>query len=299
MSETLAPASPPLSLFAPPYKELEPFPLTLPPDGEPLSLGSALIWQLSEGGWGQVFRAVRARAGGVALVMILPPADRLESVPALLEASEQCRPHSVLPHHGRPAPEDLRAVLRRPPEDLPMEFTDYLAWRGIQVDMDTRRLVRRTVELSSELRTVTGLARALYMSRRALGRRFLKRGLPVPSHILHFARLLRASIALQTTSAPLFEIACDLGYPDGFALSNQMLRLTGLRPTTVRRLLGWEWIVEAWLRTEAGEGKVQLPDRGEAAMLASPHPRPGRAAEPRPEAPTWRSAEARRRGRTP
>lgn len=229
--------------------------------------------------------------------MILPPADGLESVPALMEAAEQCRPHSVLPHHGRPAVEDLRVVLRRPPGDLPLEVMDYLSWRGIQVDLDTRRLVRKTVELAAELRTVSGLARSLYMSRRALGRRFRKRGLPVPSHVLHFSRILRAAIALQTSSRTLFEIACDLGYPDGFALSNQMLRLTGLRPSVVRDHLGWEWIVEAWLQKEAEEGKL------DGLNVGSPSPsrngdRRTHLPDPARDTPVWRRAGERRAKRS-
>ena len=119
--------------------------------------------------------------------------------------------------------------------------------------METRRLVRRTLDLSAELRTVSGLARSLYISRRALGRRFMSRGLPVPSHWLHFGRILRASLHLQTEGTTLSSIAFDLGYPDGFSLSNQMYRLTGLRPSFMRECFGWEWIVEAWLYQEAQE----------------------------------------------
>jgi len=122
------------------------------------------------------------------------------------------------------------------------------------VDLDTRRLIRKTLELSGELRTVSGLARALYMSRRALGRRFMTRGLPVPSHWLHFGRILRGAVRLQDPRANLFGIGFDLGYPDGFAFSNQMKRLTGLRPSIMRECFGWEWIVESWLKKEAENG---------------------------------------------
>jgi hypothetical protein len=33
-----------------------------------------------------------------------------------------------------------------------------------------------------------------------------------------------------------------------------MVRLTGYRPSHVRRYLGWEWLLEAWLRQEADTG---------------------------------------------
>jgi len=165
-----------------------------------------------------------------------------------------CRPHSILPHISEADPEDLVAILRRFPTQLPAEVGEFLTWRGIDVDLDTRRLIRKTLELSGELRTVSGLARALYMSRRALGRRFLSRGLPVPSHWLHFGRILRGSIRLQDPSTSLFSVGCDLGYPDGFAFSNQMKRLTGLRPSIMREAYGWEWIVESWLKKEATDG---------------------------------------------
>jgi AraC-like DNA-binding protein len=131
---------------------------------------------------------------------------------------------------------------------------DYLSWRGIVLDADTRHIVRRTLELSSELRTVSALSRSLYLSRRALGRRFLDRGIPVPSHWLHFGRVLRACMLLQGLTSNLFDVACETGYPDGFALSNQMNRLLGIRPSVAKDHLGWEWLLEAWLRREAATG---------------------------------------------
>jgi AraC-like DNA-binding protein len=190
----------------------------------------------------------------VALFIILPPAGELGNREVLFRLMASCRPHSILPHVKELDPEELAAVLRRFPSQLALEATEYLVWRGIETDLDTRRLIRRTLDLSSELTTVKGLARALYMSRRALGRRFMTRGLPVPSHWLHFGRILRGSIRLQQPSSNLFSIGCDLGYPDGFAFSNQMKRLTGLRPSVMREAFGWEWVVESWLHREATNG---------------------------------------------
>lgn len=250
----------PLSILRPPYQRLLPLAdsFSSPNAGDDGQRGTALVWALGSGDRRRCFQVARNRPGGMALLVILPPAASL-SVDGLLRATECCRPHSILPHHPQAEPGDLAAVLSRTPGDLPLEFTDYLAWRGIEVDLDTRRLVRKTIQLSTELRTVSGLARSLYMSRRALGRRFRSRGLPVPSHILHFGRVLRGALMLQATDNTLSEVANALDYPDGFALSNQMNRLTGLRPSTVRRNLGWEWFMEAWLRTEKAEGRLDFP----------------------------------------
>ena len=197
--------------------------------------GSALIWQLEAGVQGRHVRMVGERPGGMALLIILPRA----------------------PYHDRPVESDLAQILRKPPENMSVAVTDYLKWRGIRIDRDTVHLVRRTLELSADLNSVTALSRSLYLSRRALGRRFESRGLPVPSHWLQFGRLLRFAIRLQNSDESIYSIACGLGYPDGFAASNQMHRLFGFRPTEVREYLGWEWILEAWLRKEADAGTLR------------------------------------------
>ena len=238
--------------FFPPYRSLEPIkhPSQFPQSRFP-HRGAALFWNLRVGAWGSGFRAVRERPPGVALFILLPPVSELEGTDRLLDLMEHCRPHSVLPFIQELDPEEMVPILRRFPTDFSMEVTEYLVWRGIEVDLDTRRLIRKTFDLSGELRTVTALSRSLYMSRRALGRRFMTRGLPVPSHWLHFGRILRACLHLQKNDANLYSIACHLGYPDGFSLSNQMMRLTNLRPSLLRECFGWEWVVEAWLHQEA------------------------------------------------
>ena len=243
--------------FFPPYRRLEVLdhPCQIPRSPLP-NRGSVLLWNLKSGEIASGSRSVRARPPGVALFVILPPTSELGNRAALFRLMELCRPHSVLPHFQEADTEELVAVLRRFPSHFSVEVTDYLTWRGIEVDVDTRRLLRKTIELSGELRTVSGLARALYMSRRALGRRFMTKGLPVPSHWLHFGRILRGSLRLQNPLASLLAVASELGYPDGFAFSNQMKRLTGLRPSMMRECFGWEWVVESWLLKEAQSGSL-------------------------------------------
>jgi len=248
-------AATPLSLLAPPYSG------TRPVGGGIRQLklegrrpGCALVWEMGKGIHHQDAGVVRGRPGGLPLLVVLPPAEDLRRESGLIRLLEELRPQGILPHHEAPSPEDLACVLRQPPEDLGSEVTEYLRWRGIGLERDVRHLVRRIVALSAELRSVSGLARSMYLSRRALGRRFMAHGLPVPSHWLHFARLLRVAIRLQNSDESVLSVGYELGYPDGFSLSNQMARLTGYRPTEARTYLGWEWLLEAWLRQEAETG---------------------------------------------
>ena len=243
------------SILRPPYRSLHPV-----QEGERLRAragepGAALIWRVEAQSGMEDADWVAARPGGLALVVILPPPAELKADARLVHAVQRCRPGGLLPN-ATIHPTDLAHVLRKPPADLAAEVTDYLSWRGLLQDSDTCHLLRRVFDLSSELKSITALSRGLYLSRRALGRRFMKAGLPVPSHWLQIARILRVVGRLQNSAESVFTIASDLGYPDGFSLSNQMHRMTGFRPTTARECLGWEWLFECWLRKEAERGNL-------------------------------------------
>src|SRR5690606_10082231 len=235
--------------------------------------GSAVVWRMGPAATPPEADLLSRRPGGLALLIVLPEVAQLGRNPELIQVVQSLRPHGILPDHRAPSARDLAQVLRRPPTDLPSEITDYLAWRGLQVDLDTVRLVRRIVELSADLRSVSALARSMYISRRSLGRRFMNLGLPVPSHWLQISRLLRVALRLQNTDATVFSVAYEFGYPDGFSVSNQMHRLIGHRPTEVREHLGWEWVFEAWLRREA-EGGALSPHIAARLVAGAEHQRP-------------------------
>jgi len=222
--------------------------------------GSALVWSMGESSVDPAHMLLlRRRPGGLALVVILS-----HEVAGMAEVGagrelQHLRPQGILPFHPEPEPSLCAQVLRRPPLDLAADVVDYLRWRGLCISRDTSRLVRRILDLSGELRSIASVSRSLYLSRRALGRRLTLEGLPVPSHWLQLGRLLRVAVRLQNSEVTVSSVAFELGYPDGFSLSNQMERLTGHRPSEVRRRLGWEWLVEAWLRREAGGGRFSFP----------------------------------------
>lgn len=252
MSKTSPPDA--VFLLGPPYRQLT----MVDPDHplRPRGGGWVVIWHLGSRDWHRGAGLVANRPAGVALAMILPDRDDRLSVLRVLRAIEQSRPQAVLPYYEAPTARDITSVIRREPKCLATSVADFLEWRGFSLDPVTRSIIRRTVQMSSDVQTVAALARNLYMSRRALGRRLLKNGLPVPSHWLHVSRVLRATIKLQNSDASLFSIACSLGYSDGFSLSNQMRRLCGIRPMEARERLGWEWVFETWLAREAATGNI-------------------------------------------
>ena len=241
-------------LLGPPYDRLTAANLAGPPQA--LVGGWVVAWNLGSRDWASGASFVVNRAAGVSLALILPENEDRLPVVRLLRAIEQSRPQAVLPFHEKPRPGEIASVIRRPPVSLANSVAEYLDWRGFTVDPVTRSIIRRIVELSARVRTISDLTRNLYVSRRALGRRFTKGRMPVPSHWLQISRILRATISLQNSDATLFSIACSLGYPDGFSLSNQMRRMCGVRPFEVRELAGWEWVFETWIQREAAKGNV-------------------------------------------
>jgi AraC-like DNA-binding protein len=245
--------------------------------------GTALVWYMAAGRYQTSVDTVADRPGGMSLLVILPPGLEVALDRDVRMAVERSRPHGILPFHTDPDPGDLSHALRRPPLDLAGEVTDYLSWRGLGIDRDTAHIIRKIVDLSSELRSVSAMSRSLYLSRRALGRRFMCRGLPVPSHWLQMARLLRVAAKLQNSETTVASIAIDHGYPDGFSVSNQMERLLGHRPSEIRERLGWEWILEAWLKREAELGALRPTlTRGTQPRSQRPRRRRDRATPPTP-----------------
>lgn len=268
---------PAFSLIAPPYRDyLELSPEDALPARPGVLWGAALVWNMDQGRADAHLRFAAARPGGLPLLVVLPAADSLRRLkPRVLEIVEETRPHSILPQHPKPSPEEVAHLLRREPDVLAGEVLDFLIWRGLRLDQETRRILRRMIELSADVATLSAVARGVYLSRRALGRRFKDRGLPVPSHWLQFCRVLRAIMRLQNSDTSLFDVARAMGYPDGFTLSNQMERILGVRPSFARERFGWEWVLEAWLLRERECGgllqtlKGPTPSKDESPLEAS------------------------------
>lgn len=253
MSSIPAAAARTLSLFTPPYDDLvpcEPGIIQTLTDVDHWK-GAALVWQLRSGAHCMdEFNALRYKTPALPLVVLLPAAAEVLGVADMLPMIRSLAPRLILPHGLIDTAYRLREVLVLPPRSLAAAVTELLISKGILKRRRPIREFQRIVELAPDTHTISALARRMYTSRRTLGRHFLDSGLPVPSHCLQFARLLHVAVRLQSEEAPVFRVASRFGYPDGFTMSNQMKRLTGHRPSEVRELIGWEWIVESWLKRE-------------------------------------------------
>jgi AraC-like DNA-binding protein len=244
-----------ISLFAPPYHALRTCPPEIVSDLTDVDAwkGCALVWQLTgQPEQTRQFEALRFKTPGLPLLVLLPPPQDIQSILEILPLVRSLSPRMILPFGVLDTPYRLKQMLALPPRSVPAAVTDHLVRRGLLRTRKGIREFQRIIELSPDTTSIAMLSRRMYTSRRTLGRHFLATGMPVPSHCLHFGRLLHVGIALQNDDAAVFRIASRYGYPDGFTMSNQMKRLIGYRPSEVRELLGWEWIVEAWLKRETG-----------------------------------------------
>lgn len=241
------------SLFAPPYEELAPCGPEVVGELKDVDQwkGRALVWQLTPlARERDEFDIVRQKVPGLPLLILLPPPADVGRVADLLPLLRLLSPRMILPHGLIDSAYRLKQVFSMPPRSLPAAVTDYLVRRGPLRERKAVREFQRILELAPETRSIGSLSRRMYTSRRTLGRHFIATGMPVPSHCLHFGRLLHVAMQLQTDDSAMFRIASRFGYNDGFTMSNQMKRIIGYRPSEVRELLGWEWIVEAWLKME-------------------------------------------------
>ena len=144
--------------------------------------------------------------------------------------------------------------------DQVSEVVTYLRSRGLAPTPDQSRILECLIELpvrQPSRVSVTKAASLLYMSRRTLGRQCEKAGLPSPSRILGFARILSTLRMIRATDWPIGKAANSTGWPDPFSFSNAVHRVTGLRPT-VARTRGLLFVAEAWLQMELATGRLIL-----------------------------------------
>lgn len=95
-------------------------------------------------------------------------------------------------------------------------------------------LFRYCLDYPNRAISVEAVADALGVHRKTLVNRCTHAGLPAPSAVIAWARLLLTSYFLGNPHRTVESIAMQLDYPSATALRNMLKRYTGLRPQDVR-----------------------------------------------------------------
>jgi len=188
---------------------------------------------------------IRTCYAAVPVVLRVP--DRLDSAVArLIQLAAQLHVRGVLVD-DEPVGEALQRVLTAP-IDLATDVVEWLSLRLPRLPPEVAELCRHIFRYAATETKVAGLLRRAGDSARTARSRLRKLDLPSPASWLQAARALNAALNLQRAqSTPIFTLAIELGYSDHSALSHQLHRVFGLRASQVRRLLGWEWLLDTWL----------------------------------------------------
>lgn len=240
----------PVSHLRPPYTALEGLPsLSALRVLKPVP-GSLLAMHAADAGaaWPQLREWVpqlRAAFPTVPVVLCLDGPIGAQAV-QLAHRSARLHVRAVLVD-GEPAAETLRDCLTRPIA-LAEDVEEWVTLRGLRMNSEMARMVRRIVEMAPCFTEVTCLLRSLGESESTVRGWFRARALPPPGHWLAASRALRAALRLQAEpGTSLMTVAVEAGYSDHSALSRQVNQLFGMRPGGIRGTLGWEWLLERWL----------------------------------------------------
>jgi AraC-like DNA-binding protein len=148
--------------------------------------------------------------------------------------------------------EPLRLQLRRSLTNatgVPDEIEQWLPIRLPGLAPGVRQMIGLIVRLAPGFTEVSALLGTLGHAQRTVRTWFRRAGVPGPGKWLAVAHAVHAALRLQAEeSLPLLTIAVECGYSDHSSLSRQSLRLFGVRPGVIRRTLGWEWLLDRWLR---------------------------------------------------
>lgn len=132
--------------------------------------------------------------------------------------------------------DDEGVVLRTALERAAGRCTAELVLRELapHIPESVRPAVQACLESPSKVSNVTELARTLGVHRKTLVNRLRVAGLPPPSELIGWCRVLHVSRLLEDPGRGIEEIALRLDFPSATALRNMLRRYTGLRPTTIR-----------------------------------------------------------------
>jgi AraC-like DNA-binding protein len=141
----------------------------------------------------------------------------------------------------------LRGMLTTPPH-LDADAVEWFWLRGLNFTPDIAYMVQGIFLLAPTHRTLSDLLSALHIPASSMGAKLSKKILPPASNWLHLAHAMYSALRLQSSpDTSVCRVALEFGYGDHSALSRQLIRNFGLRPSAIRETLGWEWLLDRWV----------------------------------------------------
>lgn len=242
----------PVSLLVPPYERTQPL-RTLSDEIARVTPGALLMVELETepADWGslqELTQRLRATAPLLPIALRVDP-HRVDVLHAAVHVARM--PVRAIVAREEPCAQALRRQLTRP-ADLATDVVDWLGLRGTRLTPTLRHLIHGIFALAPESSSVAPLLARIGTSESSARFRLQKKRMPAPGRWLQVARALHAALHLQSRpERPLLRIALTLGYSDHSALSHLLGRAFGVRPAEIRHRLGWEWLLDRWLRSRA------------------------------------------------
>lgn len=204
----------------------------------------------------ETVNGLRRRMPAVPVVLSLGP----EINDGLFIASQAGRAsvRAVVPGNA-PLGESLRRPLTSS-TSLGPDVVEWLSLFGLRLTPTVGYLIAQIFTDAPHHSEVGALLRSIGAAESSTRFRFRKKGLPAPSKWLQAARALHAALRIQLDpQKSILAHACALGYSDHSALCHQMKRTFRTTPAVVRETLGWEWLLERWVRAEVLSGASRPP----------------------------------------
>jgi AraC-like DNA-binding protein len=251
MSQQVLAAPPSVFRLAPPYRQFEAVPdvAALAPADLPDASVLAVHLAAPEEVWSEAARLVprlRARFPAAPVVLRVGRGAPMDDAEWARRAGG-LHVRAVLPDDEPPLPRLRRALTNS--TDLPDEVERWLPVRLPGLPPAVMHLVAGIVREAPGRADVGELLAGLGHAERTVRTWFQRAGVPGPGKWLAAAHAVRAALRLQAEpGAPLLTLAVESGYSDHSSLSRQSLRLFGVRPGAIRGTLGWEWLLDRWLR---------------------------------------------------
>jgi hypothetical protein len=192
-------------------------------------------------------RRLRHHAPAIPVVLLL----RLPAEDGLFVAAHAARAGvRAVVWSGQPIGEALRKSLTEE-SSLAEDVVEWLGLYGLRLSPLVSSLLLQIVANGPRHDSLTSLLTSIGIPETSARFRMHKKRLPPPSRWFQVARALHAALRIQGEPRTcLMRLAHQLGYADHSALSQLVNRAFGVRPGMIRGTLGWEWLMERWIRLQ-------------------------------------------------